>query len=85
MTRSVSSEQIPRIDLLLHVVKAAVITVRDDRVRARLELFKIIHHKASEESYTVRKGRLIDDNSCALSLDSLHNTLNRGLTEVVTV
>ncbi len=33
----VSSKQIPRVDFLLHVIEATVITVGDDRVRHLLE------------------------------------------------
>ena len=48
-----------------------------------LELLQIIHNERTKECATVFKCRFVNYNSSALRLDSLHNALNRGLTEVV--
>ena len=44
-----------------------------------------IHNDRAKECLTVFQGRLVDDHSCTLCLDALHDALNRTLAEVVTV
>ena len=78
-------EQIPGIDLLFHVIQHGVIPVRDDGVRALLELLHVVHHEASEEGGTVGQRGLVDDDGGALRLNALHNALDGGLTEIVGV
>ena len=41
-----------------------------------LKLLYIIYNLASEEGCSIFKGWLIDNNCCALGLDSLHNSLD---------
>ena len=50
-----------------------------------LNLARSLTTSAAEEGIAVFQCRLIDDHSCALGLDALHNTLNRTLTEVIAV
>ena len=50
---SVPPENIPRINLILHVIKARVITVGDDGVALALELIQIVDYTAAEECATV--------------------------------
>ena len=50
-----------------------------------LELIQVINYFTAKESLTVLQSRLINHNRCTLGLDTLHDTLNRTLTEVVAV
>lgn len=45
----VSPKQIPRINLPLHIVQAAIITIRNNRLALFLEFFKIIYDHAAKE------------------------------------
>ena len=68
---------------IFHIIKDRVITVCDDASTHLLELVNIIDHPAAEESASVLQGRLVDYNRCTLGFDSLHNTLDRGLAEII--
>ena len=83
--RSVSPEQIPRIDLALHVVQAAVITVGDDCLTLFLKVLQIIDHFASKERRPILQRWFVDDYRRPFGFDSLHDTLDAALPEVVTV
>lgn len=83
--RSVSSEYIPGIYLLLHVIKTGFIAVCDDGMDLGLERRQVVDHLAAEKSAAVFKCRLVDDNLCALCLDAFHDSLNGRLAEVVGV
>ena len=82
---SVSPENIPRINLVLHIVEAGVISVRDDGLATALELLQVVDHEAAEEGAAVLKGRLVDDDFRAFGLDALHHALDAALAEVVAV
>lgn len=69
--RSVSSEYIPGIYLLLHIIKTGVIAVGDNRMALGLERRQVVDHIAAEEGGAVFERRLIDDNLGALCLDTL--------------
>ena len=49
----ISSEQIACINFLFYIIKAAVITVGNDRMGSCFELFKIIDNFTAEECITV--------------------------------
>ena len=49
---SVPAEQVPGVDLFLHVVQAAVVAVGDDGLAPRLEGVQIVDHPAAEEGGT---------------------------------
>ena len=82
---SVSSKNIPRINLVLHIVETGVVSVRDDGVALALELIQVVDYTAAEECAAVLYGRLIDDDLHALGLDPLHHALDAALAEVVAV
>ena len=50
-----------------------------------LECCHIVHHLTTKESTAILQCWLIDDNLCTLCLDSLHNTLDGRLAEVIAV
>ena len=81
----ISLENISGIDFLFYIIQALVIAVRNDGLTLLLELIQVINNLAAKESVAFFQGRLINNDSCALSLDALHNTLNGTLTEVVAV
>lgn len=81
----VSTEQVAGIDLLLHIVQAAIVAVGNNGLAALLELVQIVDNLAAKEGSAILQSRLIDDNCRALGLDTLHNALNGRLTEVVGV
>ena len=78
-------EYIPCINLILYIIKAGIISVGDDGIGLCLELGEVVNNKAAEEGAAVFEGWLIDDDIGALGLDTLHDTLDGGLTEVVGV
>ena len=81
--RSVSSEYIPGIYLLLHVIKTGVIAVCDDCMAFRLEGIQIVNDLAAEKSATLFECWFIDDDLCTLCLDTFHDSLNGRLAEVI--
>ena len=81
----VSSEQVARVDLVGHVVKAGVVAVGDDGLALALEGFEVAHNATAEEGGAVGKGGLVDDDFGSLSLDAFHDALNGRLAEVVAV
>ena len=81
----VPAEQVTGVDLVLYVIEARVITVRDNGMRALLELIKVVDHFGAKEGRTVFERGFIDDNRRPLGLDALHHTLNGALAEVVGV
>ena len=83
--RSASSEYIPGIYLLLHVIKTGVIAVCDDGMALCLESCQIIDYLATKEGAAVFQCWFIDDDLCSLCLDAFHDSLNGRLAEVVGV
>ena len=81
----VSAKQIARIYFLLNIVQTAIVAVGNNGLTALLEFRQIIHDFTAKEGRTILQRRLIDDDRCALCLDTLHDALNGGLTEVVRV
>ena len=64
-------ENIPRVNLVFHVVKHVIITVGEDCAALRLEFFKVVDNNRAKEIVTILERRFVDDDSCALSLDEL--------------
>ena len=85
MINLISSEDVSCIYLFLYIVETRIIAVGDDGIGLSLELGKIIDNKAAEEGAAVFEGRLVYDDIGSLSLDSLHDSLNSRLAEVVGV
>lgn len=69
----------------MDIVEDGVIAVGDDGVGEAFELFEVVDHTATEEGGTILEGGFIDDNLGALGLDTLHDSLDRGLTEVIAI
>lgn len=83
--QSVSSKNIPRINLFLHVIETSIITVGDDSLALSFELYYIIHYFTAEECAIILKRRFVDDYLGSLCLNALHYALNGRLAEVVRV
>lgn len=82
---SVAPEQVAGVDLLLYIIKAAVIAVGNDGLTPLFERFEVVYHLAAEEGRAILQRRLVDDDGRALGLDPLHDALNGRLPEVVGV
>lgn len=81
----VSTEQVAGIDLLLHIVQAAIVAVGNNGLAALLELVQIVDNLAAKEGSAILQSRLVDDHSGTLRLNALHDALDRALAEVVRV
>ena len=79
----VSFKQIPRINLLRHIIQDRIVAVGDDGGGAGLEGSEVVDDFRPEEGGAVGEGRFVDDDRRALGLDALHDALDGGLTEVV--
>lgn len=73
---SISTEDVAGVYLVLHVVKAAVGAVGDNRPAPSLECVQVIDHEAAEEGRAILERRLIDDDGSPLGLDAFHHTLD---------
>ena len=82
---SVSSKDIPRVDLLLDIVKTTVVAVCDDGLGLGFEFGEVIDDKAAEEGGAVFQRGLVDYDLSSLGFDALHHSLDGTLAEVVTV
>lgn len=82
---SISSKDITCINLILHIIQASIVAVGDDGIALCLECFKVVLNTASKEGAALFQGWLIDDYLCALCLDSLHDTLDGRLAEVIAI
>lgn len=78
-------ENIPSIHFFHHIVEATVVAVGDDGLRLFFELLQIVDDERTEESSSILKRRLIDNDLRSLGLHALHHTLDGRLTEIVGV
>jgi len=81
----ISSKYISCIHFFLYIIKAFIVSVGDNGMTTLFEIFKVVDNKATEEGCAIFKRRLIDDDLRTLCLNTLHYSLNRTLSEVVTV
>ena len=81
----ITLEDVASVDLLPDVVQAAVIPIGNDGLGHFLEFLQVVYYDATEEGAAIFQGRFINDNFRAFGFDSLHDTLNGGLAEVVGV
>lgn len=81
----VSSKDISCIYLILYIIQTSIVAVSDDGMALCLESCQIIDYLATKEGAAVFQCRLVDDNLCALCLDTFHDSLNGRLAEVVGV
>ena len=79
----VSSEQVPGVDLLPHIIQAGIIAVGNDGLAPGLKALQVVDHPGSKEGGAVFQGGFIDDHRGALGLDPLHDPLDGGLAEVI--
>ena len=84
-TPLVSSKYISCIDLALYIIQTYIVAVGDDGMALCLEGFEVVLYPTAEEGAALFQGWLIDDYLGTLCLDTLHDALNGGLTEVVAV
>lgn len=82
---SIPPKEVAGVDFFLHVVQAGIIAVCDNAAAFFLELFQIVDDKGTEKGTAVFQGGLVDDDCGTFGFDSLHDALDGGLTEVVTV
>lgn len=76
-------ENIPRVNLLCHVIQTFVIPVGQDHLGPALELIQIIDNPAAEKGSPILQRGLIDDHRRALGLDPLHHPLDAALAEII--
>ena len=82
---SVAAENIAGVNFLLDVVETGVVSVGDDGVAAGLELLEVVDDEAAEEGAAVLEGGFVDNDLGAFGLDTLHDTLDGGLAEVIAI
>lgn len=82
---SISAENVSCVDFFLDVVENGIIAVGDDASAHFLEFPEVIDDLGAKESGAVLESGLVNDNGSTLSFDTLHNSLNGGLPEVVRV
>lgn len=81
----ISSENIPCINLILHIVQTNIIAVCNDSLTLHLKLCQVVYDLASKERAAILKCWLVDDDLSPLCLNSLHDALNGRLAEIVRV
>ena len=81
--RLIASEDVARVDFLLHVFQTVVEAVGNDGLALKLKLFEIVNNFTAEECCAVFKSWLVDNDLSTLCLYTLHDALNGRLTEVV--
>ena len=84
-TTLISAEEVAGVDFVLDVVEDGVVTVGDDGLRLRLEVFEVVDYFATKEGGAILKGGFVDDYICTLCLYALHDALDGTLTEVIGV
>ena len=81
----ISLENIPCIHLLLHIIKATIITVCDDCLTLCFKFFQVIHYFTSKECCSIFKCWLVNDYGCSFCFNTLHDSLNTTLAEVIRI
>ena len=81
----ISLEKISGIYFIFYIIQDLTVTVCDDTVAQIFKFIKIIDNFASKEGRSVLQGWFLDDHGSTLGFDSLHDSLNRRLTDVVRV
>ena len=81
----ISTEEVARVHLFLHIVQLGVVAVGDDGLGLGFEGGEVVHHAATEEGFAVLQRGFVDDDGGAFGFDALHHALDRTLAEVVGV
>ena len=79
----ISSKYIPGIYLILDIIQTGIIAVGDDGMALSLKCLQVIDYFAAKEGAAIFECRLIDNDLSALCLDTLHDTLDGRLAEVI--
>ncbi|ODA40162.1 hypothetical protein DSBG_3019 [Desulfosporosinus sp. BG] len=79
----ISLEDVSCVHLNLYIIQTSIITVCNNRIATLLKLIQVIDDYAAEEGGTIFQSWLVDNHSRAFSFDTLHNTLNGALAEVI--
>ena len=82
---SIPSKQISRIYLVFHIIQHGIIPVCDYTAAFFLEFLEVVDDFGTKECAPVFKGGLVDYNCGSFGFDTLHDTLDRTLAEVVRV
>ena len=82
---SVPAENIPGINLILHVIQRGIISVCNDAAAHGLEPAEIIHYQTSEKCSPVIQRRFVYYHRSPSGLDTLHHSLYGTLAEIVGV
>lgn len=83
--RLIASEDVARVDFILHVFQTVVEAVGNDGLALCLELRHVIDDTAAEECGAIGERRLIDYDLGTFGLYALHDALYGRLSEVVGV
>ena len=81
----IPSKNISSIYLLLYIIQASIIAVGDNCLTLFLKCIHIIYNLATKECTSIFQGWFVDDDLGALCFDTLHDTLDGRLAEVVAV
>ena len=81
----ISTEEVARVHLFLHIIQLGVVAVGDDGLGLGFEGVEVVHHAATEEGFAVLERGFVDDDGGAFGFDALHHALDRTLAEVVGV
>lgn len=81
----ISSKNITCINLILYIIQTSIVAVGNDGMALCLEGFEVVLYSATKESAVFFQGWLIDDYLGTLCLDTLHDTLDGRLAEVIAV
>lgn len=74
--RSISPENIPCINFLLHVIQTDIIAIGDDGLTLCFECCKIVDYMTAKECAAVFQGWLVNDDLGTFGFDAFHNPLN---------
>lgn len=79
----VAAKQIPCVNLLLHVIQTTIVSVGNNGVGYPFEFLQIPDNPTAKEGRACRKRRLKDHNCGSFCLDPFHDSLYRGVPEIV--
>lgn len=82
---SILPEQVPGVYLVFYIIQYFIVPVGDNAAALFLEFLQVIDNPGAEEGGAVGEGWFVDDDSGALGLDALHDSLNGGVPEIVGV
>lgn len=81
----ITSENIPCVHFLFHIIQASVITIGYNGLALCFESVQVFYHLAAEESTAIFQGWFINNHFRTFGFHPFHDTLNRRLAEVIAV